>query len=199
MIITLFPKIIYVESLKSLTPDITQYLKDKMLASSIAASETNGEYTSEQNLLEDKTLAELTAEITLHVQEYIKHLGHKVNLVRICNSWGNIIKYGNEIENHNHANSYISGCFYLTDGCNISFHNSKVNNDFMFLPEVISSEDKPWTWGSTNIPAQAGRLILFPSMLFHSVEKNKLSDRYSIAFNCIPTGFLGTPTGQLQL
>lgn len=201
MIIQFFPKVLYLETLKSLDKSTIKYLKEKMVKDSvIAGAQTNGELTKDQQILKDNKLANLNKEILLHIKKYVDILGHEISSVKVCSSWGNILRKGEHIHAHKHTNAYISGCFYLTDGCNILFHNSSADKDFMFNPIVTAVEDKPWTWSNMTIPAEVGRILLFPSQLSHSVEDNPaLDDRYSLAFNVIPQGTFGARTFQLTL
>jgi hypothetical protein len=91
---------------------------------------------------------------------------------------------------HTHPNSFISGVFYLShsnpeDGGNTLFYKEQPS---LWRKNIFSHRQGEWF----RIRPEAGKLILFPSMLYHSVEPhNSESPRYSIAFNTFPTGKLG--------
>jgi uncharacterized protein (TIGR02466 family) len=131
---------------------------------------------------------------------YIKILSHKVNSIEITSSWANVIDKNNAIYAHYHGNSYISGVFYLTDGSPLAFHNDHVYEQFTFSPEIEVDKDKPWTFPSVAYPAETGNIILFPSLMKHSVHKPSTDEkRYSIAFNTIPTGMIGSITNKVHI
>jgi len=88
---------------------------------------------------------------------------------------------------HNHPHSLLSGAYYLqTDDQSgaIVFRDPR-EGALLLAPPV--AEFTPWTYQSARYQPVPGRMILFPSWLYHAVEPN-LSDRerISLSFN---TGF----------
>jgi hypothetical protein len=58
--------------------------------------------------------------------------------------------------------------------------------------DPVHQAEKPWTWDWQEIPAQTGRLILFPSNLLHSVEYlDNTQLRCVLSFNTWFTGAFG--------
>jgi uncharacterized protein (TIGR02466 family) len=198
-LILLFPKVIYTNTLSSLTDDIIQYCKNKIDSDIITNGDGYGNYTKNQNFLDDPILNNVKEEILQFLHEYISVLNHETESIRVCSSWGNLLKPNDQTTKHNHANSYISGVFYLTDGSDIAFHNNSVSDDFLFLTKIHTEENKPWTYGKYTIPCSPKRIILFPSLLYHEIDKNVYHDRYSIAFNTIPVGNIGVDSCRIKL
>lgn len=196
-----FPTLIYKASLESLTNDIVDSCIEYMNADSICQTKGNGFYTKDQYIMENLFLQNVKNEICeVHLPEYIKLLGHKVSNVSITSSWGNIIKQNDVIMNHIHANSYISGVFYLTDGSSLSFFRDPVGTQFMFDPMVEYDSNNPCTFTQISMPASKGSIVLFPSLLKHSVDVNEMNhDRYSIAINTIPKCEFGSITNKINL
>ena len=114
----------------------------------------------------------------------------------ITHSWLNIYKPNHYDPPHNHNNCIISGVFYInclelpnneTDG--ICFHRHHLFQD-IGLPATNPTE---FSSKKYRIPVVTGDLILFPSMMHHSVEQNVTTDqtRISLAFNTFFFGVLG--------
>jgi hypothetical protein len=76
---------------------------------------------------------------------------------------------------HMHPNSIISGAYYVhaPEGSQpLKIHKSKQGNSPVVnwdQPEYVTY-NKSWTWSWMNFKVQTGRLILFPSHMYHSVE-----------------------------
>jgi uncharacterized protein (TIGR02466 family) len=91
---------------------------------------------------------------------------------------------------HAHANSFISGIFYLTPshpGSHTVFVRPPGGFDFSFRHHTRSAAVGPYNAGKYMVPeAEAGDLVLFPSYLYHEVPRNQGDQRITIAFNAIP-------------
>ena len=112
----------------------------------------------------------------------------------ITQSWLNITKPGGFHHKHSHANSIISGVFYISteEDDKITFTDPNVK-----VRELIKFEPKEYNiWNATNwfFPVNNNELILFPSWLNHSVTPNEkaTTDRISLAFNVFVKGTIGT-------
>ena len=113
----------------------------------------------------------------------------------ITQSWLNVTKPGEYHHNHSHANSIISGVFYISveedDKITFTDPNGKMKNN-----SFISFESKEFNvWNSVTwfFPVDNNELILFPSWLDHKVESNEkaTTDRISLSFNTFVMGHLG--------
>jgi uncharacterized protein (TIGR02466 family) len=124
------------------------------------------------------------------------------DLIKITQSWVNRNAPHQSTPPHPHPNSIISGCIYL----NVPENESQINffkygNDngqstqFAMLPN--------YKRGSTRNPLSSeirhtfkvntGDIVMFPSYLMHGVlPTNSRKDRWSLAFNSMPTICLGS-------
>ncbi|MDT8399201.1 MAG: TIGR02466 family protein [Pseudomonadales bacterium] len=196
--IDLFPKTIGIVQLQTLTPDLILRGIEHIERSSKVELGVNGSYTSDQQLLEQELFREIKQEICTLCKTYAEGYSHIVQEIGICNSWGNVVDHGQCIPAHKHNNSYISGSFYLTDGSTLAITNSDFNELFGFMPQVKSGNYR--SREVYCIDPEPGMLIMFPSALYHSVSKSRsYNKRYSIAFNTIPLGPTGMPTGLFDL
>jgi uncharacterized protein (TIGR02466 family) len=85
---------------------------------------------------------------------------------------------------HNHPNSLLSGAYYLQtnkESGAIVFRDPR--EGALMLPPPIT-EFTPWTFQTIRYQPSPGRMLIFPSWLYHTVEPN-LSDqeRVSLSFN----------------
>ena len=104
----------------------------------------------------------------------------------ITNSWFNVALSGyNMYQNyHKHSMSMFSAVYYMTEGSATIFEDPEVHRTESEL-EVLRHDFSPW-YRSVATP---GKLIVFPSWLYHMSEPHILSnDRYIISFNTFPSG-----------
>ena len=112
--------------------------------------------------------------------------------LRITQSWLNKNKPNESHSRHFHVYSYLSGVLYITclpnDG--IKFENrskrSYQNIEFQVKTNTI------WNSSGCGQRVTEGDLIIFPSLIPHSVKRNetKNRERISLAFNTFPIGEL---------
>ena len=104
--------------------------------------------------------------------------------------WTNMLETGGNQTLHAHANSFISGIFYLTPSHPASktvFVRPPGGSDFSFRHHTRSAAVGPYNAGKYMLPeAEPGDLVLFPSYLYHEVPRNQGEQRITIAFNAIP-------------
>lgn len=104
--------------------------------------------------------------------------------------WTNMLETGGNQTLHAHANSFISGIFYLTPSHPASktvFVRPPGGSDFSFRHHTRSATVGPYNAGKYMLPeAGPGDLVLFPSYLYHEVPRNQGEQRITIAFNAIP-------------
>jgi len=109
---------------------------------------------------------------------------------KITSSWITKTEKNNYSLLHNHSNSMFSGIFYVSVNekqLNISFEN--------IFKSLFSVEPKDYNIFNSceqKIFVKNKTLILFPSEVYHTILSNAMNDdRYSIAFNILPTGKFG--------
>ncbi|MEY4642702.1 MAG: Prochlorococcus phage [Pseudomonadota bacterium] len=198
-LVDLFPRTIAVAELQSLTPDLITKAIDLIDIGSSSEVPGDGAYTTDQQLLNRVIFRAVKAEIVGLCHEFAKAYSHVVDDIAICNSWGNVIRQGESIHYHQHSNAYISGSFYLTEGAPFSITDRERTHLFGFAPR-IQAGDNPRALESFTINPKPRRIILFPSGMAHSVlPSSSQQKRYSIAFNAVPVGRIGGPTGLLDI
>ncbi|NDC04079.1 MAG: hypothetical protein EBZ81_14210 [Betaproteobacteria bacterium] len=111
--------------------------------------------------------------------------------IKITQSWINYTQPGGFHHKHQHANSFISGVFYIQT-------NEETDRIYFFKNqyEQLKLAINEWTYYNTEswwFSSIKGQLLLFPSSLTHSVENTSVdsSTRISISFNTFPVGILG--------
>ena len=153
-------------------------------------------------VLEDKALSNLHDDIQLLINEYVKEIINPINNINpyITQSWLNITKAGEYHHKHSHANSYISGVFYIeADEHNDAIKFFKPCNQY----QQIKLEPKDWNLYNSDswwFSVKKGLIVLFPSYLEHMVEiKQGNNKRISLAFNTFIKGNLGSKKDLTEL
>jgi uncharacterized protein (TIGR02466 family) len=138
-----------------------------------------------------------------HIKTYVEQsINPKEELdFYITQSWLNITKPGEYHHLHSHANSIISGVFYISteEDDKITFEDPNVK-----VTGLIKFEQKEFNlFNSTTwfFPSVTNELILFPSWLSHQVEINEkaTTDRISLSFNTFVRGTLGAEVDLTEL
>jgi uncharacterized protein (TIGR02466 family) len=103
--------------------------------------------------------------------------------------WSNISKPHNRHATHLHANSLYSGVLYIEadeKSGNIGFKDPRTSKEML---EFNWSENSVFLNRTTEFVPKKGRLILFPSWLYHGTKRgefNEDEDRISLSFNILP-------------
>ena len=119
----------------------------------------------------------------------------------ITQSWLNITKPGESHHNHSHANSIVSGVFYVSteEDDNIKFTdpNNRAKGILKFEPE----EYNIWNSDTWFFPVNTNELLIFPSWLVHQVDPNEkaTTDRISLSFNTFAKGIFGDTKNLTEL
>lgn len=143
-------------------------------------------------ILKQKILSNITTFIEKSLHEYFMATICPKNDVRlkITQSWINWTQPNQYHHKHLHANSLISGCFYI---------NANKNTDKIFFfrdePNIITFPPIEWNLYNSKswwLPIGSNELIFFPSNLTHMVKPVEGDDtRISLAFNTFPIGDIG--------
>lgn len=116
-------------------------------------------------------------------------LGERLNWF-VKEVWVNRLGHDGYQATHVHANSIISGVFYLTGSdpsANLVFERGLGGGQFIFSNFHEGSDVTAYNAARWQVPQiDAGDLILFPSHLLHGVPRNEGGERISISFNAIP-------------
>jgi uncharacterized protein (TIGR02466 family) len=110
---------------------------------------------------------------------------------RLGNMWANINYPGGYNRPHIHPNSLFSGVYYVKAEPN---SGKLVCNDPRPGYKQICLQEKgqppKHLWREVHLDPKEGRILMFPSWLWHCVEPNESNDiRISVSFNFIQDGF----------
>lgn len=132
----------------------------------------------------NKCLADLSS------KEFI----NTINLV-VTECWLTRSKKFEKHHRHTHPNSIISGILYLDNSTNgTDFY---ITNPWAFTESVVAITTT--SKKKVTIPAEKGKLILFPSNIEHETKTNMNETRHTLAFNTFLTGTIGNPTTLLSI
>jgi len=152
-------------------------------------------YSSKNNnILND--ISYLKDEIYNNVKNYLNNIMKLKIDFQFTTSWVTKTFPNGYSQEHIHQNSFLSGVYYPAGNKNF---NIKFYKDVSFWSiQTIEDNDLNSDWYNINI-TENNALVLFPSNLRHSIEKN-LSDkiRYSIAFNTLPLGEIGAGDSKIN-
>ena len=154
------------------------------------------DHHSDNTYIFDTKLKNLKEFCEHHIRIYVKEiLNPKQELdFYITQSWLNVVKPGGSIKLHYHANSIISGAFYVSTEEDDKIHFLNPNTQ-QTKPMILiePNEGNPFNANKWSFPVENNVLVLFPSWLEHSVEPNKKAtrNRISFSFNTFTKGTLG--------
>ena len=174
-------------------PDISDFLKVK---TSISKESFQKNYTEDETALsvdsylhKKKVYSKLFNWIDSCINQVIKFEEFQCESLKITQSWATKNKYGEKTQAHHHANSIISGIFYLTEGEPTCF---ATNNIWYFGSSPINFQSLKFEKQAHYVRQNPSQLLLFPSSLSHMVNFNKTQNlRYTIAFNTWMNGNWG--------
>ena len=112
----------------------------------------------------------------------------------ITQMWSNKSTYRCWHHGHKHQYSTVSGIFYVTESnahtwFSVIDHWKTVSQPFMPVDRLDLGDSQV----IAKIKTSPGKLVLFPSHLYHSVDEHMIEDhpRYSLSFNTFPSGQIG--------
>jgi len=128
----------------------------------------------------------------LRMQKEIYDNEHLDRSARLGNMWANINPPGGMNMPHIHPNALFSGVYYVKTQANsgrLKIFDPRPGAQIQ-MPTRKSGNPGKDLWRDANIEPMTGRIIMFPSWLWHSVEENKSNDiRISVSFNFVQDGF----------
>jgi len=186
----IFPTPIYISKLNR---DLTNKELSFIDKTKLDVYKNQGNATSNDNyILNQKIFQNLKKDLDLKIQDYFDKVISPANNITpyITQSWLNYTETNQYHHKHQHANSLISGVFYIN--CDNKFDKIKFFNDKY---QTIKPEIKDYNiWNSETwwFSVKTGDIILFPSSLSHMVEtKQGTNTRISLAFNVFIKGKIG--------
>lgn len=134
--------------------------------------------------------------IRSYVFDFMCHVLAIDGEVAITQSWVNKNRPGEFTPSHMHSNSIISGVLYLDvpDGACIMMHKEAPYGTYVldFPTNFERRNYSAFAHTHHKVDVKNNDLVLFPSMIFHSVPPNdSIVDRYSMAFNSITKHQIG--------
>jgi uncharacterized protein (TIGR02466 family) len=154
----------------------------------VRVSNEGGWHSLHLDLMHDKT-ADLFRNIMRCVYETFIDLGLNEEEYEpvIHVAWININRKHQFMRHHNHIKSVFSGVYYIKvpkNSGDLEFNSPIADHKYV----LDSSWVKDFNFFNSNtwkIPAEEGKLVLFPSWLIHFVQPNLSDeDRISLSFDC---------------
>jgi uncharacterized protein (TIGR02466 family) len=170
----------------------------------------HGSYSKNFRILELEEMVEFNLHVTNLATMIMKDImAYEVNNTKCIQSWVSTKQNGEEHQRHSHPNSIVSAVYFYEeqdkDASELLFHkpHSVSNTNWLSYSTNVEIQSKSeFAWQFFSIPPEKNRLVLFPSYLEHSVEKNTTnSKRTSFAMNFIPDPWswdINHTTGELN-
>lgn len=134
-------------------------------------------------------MKDLQQEIQSCIDQYCNGAGLQRNI--IVNSWCNILKEGGRVKRHRHEKSVLSGAYYPEsdpDDCPLLIENP---NQVFKMTETKVRETE-FNVEHIGIPTRKGKLVIWPSYLYHETYKNGSENRYTISFNTLDESYINS-------
>ncbi len=185
-----FPTIIYIKDLPNAN-ELNTYLEKHIIQWSnqdkgVIKTNRNG-WHSQTDMNQRKEYEPLIKEL-FQMQKEIIEEEHLDIEPRLGNMWANINPPGGYNNSHIHPNSLFSGVYYIKGQPNsgrLSLMDPRPGAQH-FMPTRKKGKLPRELWRETYYEPIPGRLIMFPSWMWHKVELNKSNDiRISVSFNFI--------------
>ncbi len=181
--------------------------KWKVLIKSLEYERThinNSDISKDRSLL--NSMPELKSEIENHCELFVRKYLTVKNSAKfyLQNSWCNIHGPNESSQIHYHSSALLSGVYYPIlpkNSGNISFHRGNIYTN-LFHQSIRFEYDENNNINAEQyaIELEEGTIVIFPSHLEHSVQKNLSNEnRYSLAFNFYVRGKFGKEEYELEI
>jgi len=186
----IFPEPIYISKVeRALTKEELQTVDKykKKTQTNLGNTRTEDSY-----ILDHKALKNLKKDLYKKVIHYFDEVVCTSNSIvpYITQSWINYTEPNQQHPSHSHANSYISGVFYVDakKGVDrIKFYKRGHQEILLAVSKYNIFNSSTWWY-----PVQTGDVVLFPSSLIHGVDiKKGTNTRISLSFNVFFKGKIG--------
>ena len=191
----LFPCPIYSANRNSNLDSIEEIEIKDIIQKGLFQNKTLTDYHSNDSYLFDTKLKNLKKFCEQHIENYVKQV---INPLReldfyITQSWLNVVEPGGSIHRHWHANSIISGSFYISTEEDDRIVFTDPNKAVRGIIKLDQKEYNVWNSQTWFFPVENNLLFLFPSWLEHEVPPNEkaTTNRISLAFNVFAKGNFG--------
>ena len=197
-ILGLFPTPVYISELnRPLTIEENFFIEKTKLD----VHNNEGNKTSNDNyILNNKEFKDIKQELNLRVQDYFDKIISTTNNVTpyITQSWLNYTETNQYHHKHAHANSLVSGVFYID--CKKEYDKIIFFKNIYNPIKLDTKEFNEFNSESWYVEVNTGQIVLFPSHLEHMVQIKKGNNtRISLAFNVFVKGILGNKKNLTEL
>jgi len=190
LLLKLFPTPVAVFDFKSLSEEETSTIVNTPSGNTKKTYLENVS-SNDKNILKNEKLKRLREAIQTCIDRYKNEVMSCDEELYMTNSWVNFLPPQQKHPMHYHSNSIVSGVYYIkTDEKTPDLELEHPNTNLWRLTwkrKKFNHENNL----STFVKARNNRLVLFPSTVWHSVNKNLSSEtRISISFNTFLRGNL---------
>ena len=139
-------------------------------------------------------LKELKSDINNILNTYIKNIGFLCDEFVINSAWVNKSNKNATLAMHHHANSYISGNYFVDfdpkKHSPLIFQNDRksgpTNRQAIEIPS-IPSKSTAYNIDAMTLPAKEGQILIWRSHVNHGyISPNKSDNRITLSFNAMP-------------
>tara|TARA_Y100001937_G_C7115472_1_gene329946 strand:- start:294 stop:950 length:657 start_codon:yes stop_codon:yes gene_type:complete len=200
-IVHLFPTTLFVNNI-----GVDEEVRNNVINEEVERMATNNGYFSKSKYLLDKPeyknlKNKILKQLNLYTKHYLKISDNQSFFLQ--NSWSVKHVPGDWAHEHTHGNSMISGIYYVKttkkSGGVMFTKPQGYTNLFHSNIRVKFDEDTLQNSETCHQDPVEGNLLLFPSHLVHSVQKNLSDeDRYCIAFNFFIEGEFFTKESKID-
>jgi uncharacterized protein (TIGR02466 family) len=139
-------------------------------------------------------LKELKSDINNILITYIQEIGFLCKEFVINSAWLNKSNKNATLTMHHHANSYISGNYFVnfdpTKHSSLIFQNDRrKGTNYRQTIEIPPTPSNSTTYNidGCSLPAKEGQILIWRSNLNHGyMSPNKSDNRYTLSFNAMP-------------
>lgn len=200
-IIPLFPQAVYKVNLGNIFDDEISFMKSLPMQCDSDPYNISPDMSKNVRVLDLPQLARMKNLLAKYSDSFMKNILAIKGDAQLTQSWLNKNRPGEFTPRHLHSNSFVSGVFYIDipTESQIVFHSNKkmfggyvleYARDAQLASNTIFGHDE------ITIKVATYDLVLFESSLVHSVPPNMSGiDRWSLAFNCITKGEIGSSEG----
>lgn len=196
-----FPTCVWSHQLADAAPLNQALLQEIRRLQSEKASRSRfpGHWQSEGDLYRLPAFKPLVEAIVAAGKGVVGFLAWDCQGLQITDLWANVNESDFAHHQHSHPNNFFGGVYYVEaepEAGDIVFYDPRPQAHVL---EPKAKERNPYNASKQRIRPEAGRLLLFPAWLEHSVEPNKSGrPRTSVAFNLALKGLIGLESGRVQ-
>ena len=191
----IFPCPIYAANRNLNLDSIEEIEIEDIIQKGLFQNKTLTDYHSNDSYLFDTKLKNLKKFCEQHIENYVEQVINPIQELDfyITQSLLNVVEPLGSIQRHWHANSIISGSFYISTEEDDRIVFTDPNKAVKGILKLDQKEYNVWNSQTWFFPVENNLLFLFPSWLEHEVAPNEkaTTNRISLAFNVFAKGNFG--------